>query len=77
MGEEFLFQLEFSSRVLKLVRHHVTAKRYLCFKNPSYLDSLSAASLTTLSFQGGVMTEREAVDFEEDPDYEVCRGFDT
>jgi predicted HD phosphohydrolase len=49
----------------------VIAKRYLTYKYPEYYDCLSDASKTTLEFQGGVMTEDEATDFELNPDAEL------
>jgi phosphonate degradation associated HDIG domain protein len=46
--------------VLEPIRLHVAAKRYLCFAEPRYLAGLSAASVESLSLQGGVMTRAEA-----------------
>jgi len=69
LGADFLLALGLSPRVCKLVRNHVQAKRYLCFKDPNYLAKLSAASTTTLGFQGGPMSEQEAQAFEVDVDF--------
>jgi phosphonate degradation associated HDIG domain protein len=49
------------------VRHHVAAKRYLCATRPEYLRRLSAASLHTLSLQGGPMSAEEVAAFEQNP----------
>jgi len=71
VGKEFLKKLNFTPRIQKLVKNHVTAKRYLCRKDPSYYGSLTNASKTTLTFQGGVMTVEEAGEFEKDVDFSV------
>lgn len=79
IGEEFLAKLDFSTRVCTLVRSHVSAKRYLCYKNPDYFEKLSSASKTTLGYQGGPMSQEEAIAFESDPDfsnYLLMRSFD-
>lgn len=67
LGAEFLLQKGFSPTIIKLVNKHVEAKRYLAFKNPEYYEVLSDASKRTLVFQGGIMSEQEAIKFEEDP----------
>ena len=54
----------FSEKIQAVVQNHVPAKRYLCFKRPEYNEALSAASKKTMKFQGGVMTEEEAQEFE-------------
>ncbi len=66
LGAEYLLQKGFSDKVAKLVASHVQAKRYLTFKHPHYYSQLSEASKRTLEFQGGVMSEVEAVYFESD-----------
>ena len=71
LGADFLRQKGFSERLCKLVQSHVEAKRYLTFKYPTYYEQLSEASRTTLEFQGGVMTQDEAVAFEMDPDADL------
>ena len=79
LGADFLRNLGFSARIEKLVRSHVSAKRYLCYRDPTYLANLSEASRTTLGFQGGIMSAIEAATFERDPDFEKCllmRNFD-
>ncbi len=68
LGADFLRQKGFSERVCKLVQSHVAAKRYLTFKFSAYYEQLSEASRRTLDFQGGVMSEEEALVFEKDPD---------
>ena len=55
----------FGAAVSEPVRLHVAAKRYLCHREPEYLEALSSASKYTLSVQGGPMTETEALAFED------------
>ena len=52
VGGSFVNKLGFSDRVSKLISSHVSAKRYLCFKNPEYYNNLTDASKTTLKYQG-------------------------
>ena len=67
IGAEFLRKHGLRGMVPDLVELHVQAKRYLCCRNQIYRSRLSAASRGTLAFQGGVMTEAEAEDFESHP----------
>jgi predicted HD phosphohydrolase len=67
IGADFLIQKGFSEKIGKLVQSHVPAKRYLTFKYPEYFEKLSAASKTTLGYQGGMMSAGEAELFENDP----------
>ncbi|MBI1287687.1 MAG: HDIG domain-containing protein [Flavobacteriales bacterium] len=67
LGADFLRERGFSEDLAKLVQSHVEAKRYLCFADSEYYGKLSEASKKTLEYQGGVMTETEAADFEKDP----------
>jgi phosphonate degradation associated HDIG domain protein len=71
LGADYLLERGFSERVANLVQGHVIAKRYLTYKFPEYYNRLSDASKGTLEFQGGVMTEDEAADFELNPDAEL------
>ncbi|HEY0719569.1 MAG TPA: hypothetical protein VGD68_18280 [Streptosporangiaceae bacterium] len=57
----------FGEEVTEPVRLHVAAKRYLCAVEPGYLQKLSAASVYTLSVQGGPMNAAEAAAFEAGP----------
>ena len=43
----------FGPEVVEPVRLHVAAKRYLCATDPSYVGTLSAASVHSLRLQGG------------------------
>lgn len=72
IGATFLRERGFSEKIAILVEGHVKAKRYLTFKHPEYLKSLSEASLATLGYQGGPMNEEEAVAFEQGPYFELC-----
>ncbi len=71
IGADFLRQKGFPEKVAKLVENHVKAKRYLTWKRPEYYNQLSEASKQTLKFQGGVMNEQEANEFESDPLFEA------
>jgi gamma-butyrobetaine dioxygenase len=62
-GADWLAQW-FPAAVTEPIRLHVAAKRYLCAVESSYIGRLSAASVYTLSVQGGPMTEQEATRFE-------------
>lgn len=62
-GELALAHL-FSEAVRAPIRLHVCAKRYLCFRDPGYLDLLSEASRASLRLQGGPFSTPEAAAFE-------------
>ena len=66
IGGAWLERAGFPLETANLVRRHVDAKRYLCFKDPAYAARLSPASRTTLGFQGGPMCADEAAAFETD-----------
>ena len=57
----------FGAKVSDIVRGHVKAKRYLCWKKPEYYKRLSEASKGTLQWQGGPMSDKEALEFEASP----------
>jgi phosphonate degradation associated HDIG domain protein len=63
LGDRALSQL-FGEAVRAPIRLHVTAKRYLCFTEPAYVDSLSEASRLSLALQGGVLSADQAASFE-------------
>ncbi|MEE2904624.1 MAG: phytanoyl-CoA dioxygenase family protein [Myxococcota bacterium] len=65
IGAEFLSQFGFKQEVSDLIRLHVQAKRYLCWKKPKYYQQLSTASKGTLEWQGGPMSDFEGQQFEE------------
>ena len=71
IGANALRQLGIPGLIPDLVEKHVLAKRYLTFKNPSYLNKLSSASKKTLIYQGGPMTQEQASKFEQDPHFNV------
>ncbi len=54
----------FPDAVTEPVRLHVAAKRYLCAVEPDYATQLSAASVQSLSLQGGAMSVAECAAFE-------------
>jgi len=66
LGGQYLREKGFSEKIARLVESHVAAKRYLTYKHPDYYNKLSEASKKTLAQQGGVMSEVEARQFEED-----------
>jgi phosphonate degradation associated HDIG domain protein len=53
----------FGSEVTDPVRLHVAAKRFLCATAPGYFAKLSAASVFTLTLQGGPMSTTEIAAF--------------
>ncbi len=59
----------FGIPIAEPVRLHVPAKRYLCTIDPDYIDHLSTTSRNTLDLQGGLMSRREVVNFEQNPYY--------
>lgn len=67
IGAKFLETCGFSGRIVELVGGHVDAKRYLARRTARYLERLSAASLETLRWQGGPMSDSEAAAFDLDP----------
>lgn len=79
VGADYLRDRGFSERVARIVENHVEAKRYLCVAKPGYFKKLSEASLKTLAFQGGPMSEKEVAQFEADPyfkDFIKMRAWD-
>lgn len=66
-GAEYLKSCGFSNKITSLVANHVSAKRYLIYKDPDYYNALSEASKKTLKFQRGIMSPREARLFETSP----------
>lgn len=55
----------FRHAVTEPIRLHVAAKRYLCAVEPGYAESLSPASLESLTLQGGAMNPDEVRSFEQ------------
>ena len=72
VGASFLRDLGFSETVAFVCQNHVTAKRYLCTRDPEYERGLTEASRTTLHHQGGLMTEEECVTFETHPAFDLA-----
>ncbi|MDQ0086290.1 phosphonate degradation operons associated HDIG domain protein [Variovorax sp. YR634] len=54
----------FGPATLDPIRLHVDAKRFLCAREPGYLEALSADSQRSLVLQGGVFDEAQARQFE-------------
>lgn len=61
----------FPKVVTDCVRHHVSAKRYLCATNPDYFNTLSDASVLSLKLQGGPMNEKSVEKFAKNPDVDA------
>ncbi|MEN9349498.1 MAG: hypothetical protein RL372_476 [Bacteroidota bacterium] len=59
----------FIKEVVEPVKLHVQAKRYLCFVDASYYDTLSEPSRQSLALQGGIMNAEEAAEFEKFENY--------
>ncbi|MBK7999467.1 MAG: HD domain-containing protein [Verrucomicrobia bacterium] len=71
LGAKLLKDL-FCDEIVDAGRLHVPAKRYLCWKEAGYFDSLSDASKISLELQGGPMTDAEAKKFESEPHFELA-----
>lgn len=54
----------FVESVCEPIRLHVDAKRYLCTKDPTYLERLGQYSNMSLFVQGALMSKKELEDFE-------------
>ncbi|MCF8468184.1 MAG: HD domain-containing protein [Sneathiella sp.] len=61
----------FPKIVTDCVRHHVSAKRYLCATDPEYFGRLSDASVLSLKLQGGPMTAHAAEKFAKNSDIDA------
>jgi [1-hydroxy-2-(trimethylamino)ethyl]phosphonate dioxygenase len=53
--------------VTEPIRLHVAAKRYLCFADAEYMQTLSPSSVLSLGLQGGPMSADEVTAFFADP----------
>ena len=71
VGAEFLRNNNINYPIPELVENHVKVKKYRTYKDKEYFKKLSPASLKTLEYQGGPMTEEEAIEFENDPLFEI------
>ena len=70
IGADFLAELGFDPDIVEIVRLHVQAKRYCCFRNPRYYDQLSEASRGTLVHQRGPMRAGEVALYVDLPNWE-------
>ncbi|USG59793.1 HD domain-containing protein [Sneathiella marina] len=61
----------FPNIVTDCIRHHVSAKRYLCAVDPDYFSTLSDASVLSLKLQGGPLTAEAAEKFAQNKDIEA------
>lgn len=69
-GARFLATI-FGPHVAAPVALHVAAKRYLCSVEPSYFDTLSPASVSSLAMQGGPMSADEVHRFSRLPQFQT------
>lgn len=69
IGANFLNKLGFNNVVVNLVKNHVNAKRYMLNRDNTYTLKLSDASQRTLQYQGGIMSDFEADEFEKNNYY--------
>ncbi len=65
IGANYLRSKGFPERICAMVEKHVDAKRYLVATEPNYKEKLSEASLQTLEWQGGPMSELEIILFKQ------------
>ena len=70
VGAQFIRDMGFPELIGVIIENHVQAKRYLCSQTKDYI--LSDASAKTLIVQGGKMTQKEALQFEQHPYFDVC-----
>jgi len=68
VGYEFLKKY-FVKDVVKPIKYHVKAKRYLA-RDEKYYRILSEASKVSLKLQGGIMNDKEAKEFESNEFFE-------
>jgi len=68
LGAAWLME-RFVPEVVKPIRLHVAAKRYLCAVDSEYMAVLSPPSVQSLELQGGPMTETQAAHFEQHPHF--------
>ena len=66
-GAAYLSEKGFGERICAMVEKHVDAKRYLVATDENYKEKLSEASLQTLIWQGGPMSETEIILFRQHP----------
>ena len=71
LGKKYLARW-FVEGVAAPVGMHVDAKRYLCAREPGYLEGLSEVSLKTLGIQGGPMSVEEADRFQALPGFDAA-----
>jgi [1-hydroxy-2-(trimethylamino)ethyl]phosphonate dioxygenase len=57
----------FPEEVTTPIRLHVPAKRFLCWRDQSYLQQLSPSSVESLALQGGPMNDQQAAAFLTNP----------
>ena len=61
IGYEYL-KIFFNKEIVEPIKYHVIAKRYLA-REKKYFNFLSEASRTSLKLQGGVLNDKESIEF--------------
>lgn len=69
LGAEYLAAIGLQPEISALVGAHVDAKRYLAATTTGYTEKLSPASLRTLDYQGGPMSDQELSAFKASPGF--------
>jgi predicted HD phosphohydrolase len=59
------------ARTCHLIANHAKTKRYLITTDPVYRSKVSPASMETLKYQGGLMTEQEAEHYAKKTDIDI------
>jgi len=68
IGANYL-KIFFPNKIIEPILLHVNAKKYLA-REKKYFNSLSEASKVSLKLQGGIMSDNEAKQFEQNKNYE-------
>jgi predicted HD phosphohydrolase len=68
-GARWLKEIGLPDSITEPIRLHVAAKRFLITTDAEYMSQLSAASIATLKYQGGMMTDKEVREFQSQPFY--------
>ena len=77
IGYEYL-KTFFNKEIVEPIKYHVIAKRYLARKK-NYFNLLSEASRTSLKLQGGVLNDKESIEFKKNKYFKksiLVRKFD-
>lgn len=70
-GSDYLYHNNFTDEICSIVKNHINTKRYLITKNKDYYNNLSEGSKQTFKYQNGLMSNREIINFENDPLFKI------